>query len=398
MDWFSIGYGLLPVSGVDRNYLDNVKTGFGGHGLGSHLELLVILAALTLAIVLLILVLSRWLKPLRLSFFKGRIDLIESPEKVRETVNCSIAARSVYEIEVFDEAYKETYKGVVLGTSPKGNVDIELSSYTDPNLDFKNKPLMGAFRISHRGKNEFYRFNATSLGIGNTDAYGRREKIIRLTMPLSMEKSQKRQYNRIEPAGRFGFAVHLLTADIAIPPIPLDNFKLAHKTVVRDISLGGLQVVMIARGDELKVAVDDEIFVHFRLPKRDLAVTDLEPGFILKVKVISVVRIPTGRRVMSQESDLRTSGPYTIKLQYLARGQINRQTKTVDFTPIGPLTLEDLGRWLQAYQRFLIQKEKDTLPQPDQVKNLYPRRPPDVAPKYPSIPFKKTENTETLEE
>ena len=58
LDWFIIENGLIPFSGVDRDYLKDVKTGFGGSGVGINIELLLTLVALTLVIVLLILVLT----------------------------------------------------------------------------------------------------------------------------------------------------------------------------------------------------------------------------------------------------------------------------------------------------------------------------------------------------
>ncbi len=380
---------FLAQGKVDLNYLHGVKKGFSGSGVliswWTVLYFFLILAAL----ILLIILLRRWIKPAKYRVAKWSSDIIKDPKRIHNIIERSITLRAVYDMEILDEDYQELYRGQVLGINPENELEVELSSYIDPSKEFKDKDIQVSFRMSRRGKQEFYRFNTVTKYLDVTTRYGRREKAVRLAMPKEMEKSQKRRHIRVEPVGPFRFKVRLLECFFNTEPVSVSRFTLLHHAEVSDISTSGLQAVITARYSELSLAPDQTVFINFRLPVNDLEMEHVPGEFLIQAKVVSVVRRPTGRRVMSKKADERIVGPNMVGLEYTAKGHINRQEKTVTFRPATSLVFEDLARWIQAYQRYMIQKERGTLRKPDVVKNRYPRFKPKVEPKYPSEPLEK---------
>jgi hypothetical protein len=243
--------------------------------------------------------------------------------------------------------------------------------------------------MSRRGRVEFYQFDTRSRYIGTTTEFGRREKAIRLLVPKLIEKGQKRRHLRIRPVGQYAFEVDIIQPHFPDNPIPLHGFTRLHRAAVYDLSLGGMQVSMQARPGEIKVQPGQTAYVHFKPPMGDLLVEDIPRNFFAKVKIITIFREETGRRVMTNEADENTIGIHQIRLQFVGKGTINNKDKNVAFRPATTLAFEDLGRWIQAYQRHRIQEQKGTAAKPSRVRNVYAARKPDVKQKYPPQPLKR---------
>ena len=84
----------------------------------------------------------------------------------------------------------------MLGINRENQIEVELSAFIDPTLEFRNKEARVVFRMSRLGSQEFYQFDSYTLYVGLTDNYGRKEKAIRLAMPLNLVVSQKRRHVR----------------------------------------------------------------------------------------------------------------------------------------------------------------------------------------------------------
>ena len=389
---------LIPVSQLgsfDKKALNDVKQGFSGTGVTIPWETILAMIWLLAAIVVLLLIMYRWLRPSLYKLARSGDNIVSDPARIEEIIRKSIDMRSIYDIEIYDDEYREIYKGQILGINSEKQIEVELSSFIDPTLEFRNKEARVVFRMSRLGSQEFYQFDTYSLYVGLTSSYGRKEKAIRLAMPLNMEVSQKRRYVRVNPEGKFGFKVILMGVEAVPEPIPLGAFKRLHKAEISDISVGGLQAIIMARLSELKVKRGDEVFAHFNLPTYELDLPDLTREFFIKCRIISIQRQSAGRRVMSREADERTVGPNLVRLEFVGRGDVNRERKTVSVRSVAPSVFQDLSHWIQAYQRRRIQEARGTLPQPDRVKNLYPRKRFDVAEKYPRIPPKREEVSDT---
>ncbi|MEW5721683.1 MAG: hypothetical protein AB1896_01145 [Thermodesulfobacteriota bacterium] len=385
---------LPPLAGVDREYLSGVQRSFGSSGVMVGLQILGLLFLLMLVLILIVLLLRLIFRPAQQKFGPGKVDEIRNPNEINKIIHKSIDLRAIYEMEVFNRNYKEIYRGQVLGVNQDGQIEVELTTFLDPNLDFKDQEVRVNFRMSRRGQVEFYQFDTLSRYIGVTKSYGRREKAVRLDGPQMVERGQKRRHLRVRPVGRFSFKVDLIQPQVPANPIPLGGFRRLHQAEVNDVSVGGMQLIIEARTSEIKVQPGEETYVHFKPPLAGLHVEGLPRNYFAKAKVISVLRLTSGRRVMSSEADLMTVGPNQIRLQFIGKGTLNEKEKNVSFRPATTLAFEDFSRWIQAYQRYRIQEEKGTLPKPSKVQNIYPSRKPEVEPKYPSKPpsFKPTES------
>jgi hypothetical protein len=372
---------------ADPDYLRSVQKGFSGSGVIGGWEAIATILAVFLFLVLLLLMLRRWFfRPTPIHLTEPDTDSINDPWEIDDIIDRSITLRAVYDVEVINDLYKEIYKGQILGINAKDEIEVELGAFIDPNLDFQDQPVNVAFRMSRRGVQEFYQFNTRSIATEVTNRYGQRERVLRLAIPEEVRIGQKRQYLRVEPTGQFRFAVEVLMTALPGRVIHLSALKAIHQMDINDISIGGLQAVLMARTSEVRIKSGDEAPLHFILPTKDLDVDGLDNEFFVKAKIISVMRLQTGRRVMSRLADDRTVGPHMVRVAFTNQGKLNRKEKTVHFDPAKPLAFENLAKWIQSYQRYCIQAEKGLLPQPDKVPNLYPTQKPDVECKYPPEP------------
>ncbi|MFH1137311.1 MAG: hypothetical protein V1816_14670 [Pseudomonadota bacterium] len=381
---------FFPAAGVDETFLSGVQGSFAGLGVESDLTTLLPAILILVAIILLLLALWKLFKPAEYSLAKRKVDQIVIPADIREIIERSVTLRAMYEIEVFDKAYKQIYKGQILGINERGELEVEIPIFQDVSLDFRDKDIHAAFRMSRFGKQEFFQFDSVSKGLGRGLISHQKERVLFLSMPRGLEIGQKRRYIRIRPRGAFQFSVYLLAPAIAANPMPLKELRRLHVTEADDVSVGGLRLVVTARTSEIRVQAGQDIYAHFRLPLAGLNVKDMVPDLIVQVKVVSVARQATGRKVMSSQAVEKTPAPHYIRLMFTGRGQVNRKEQNVSFRPFTTLLFDDLGHWIQAYQRFKIQEEKGTGSKPLHVANVYAKKPPATPQKYPAQPPKRT--------
>ena len=377
---------LLPTVAVDRDYLTGVQRSFRYAGLRAAFEavwpwLLLLLGLIVLAVLLRIII-----RPARYKLMKTGAQTITDPSRIKKLITRSIDLRSVYDLEIMDQNYREIYRGQVLGLKEPGEIEVELPTFTDLTLDFKNKDAHVAFRMEHGGKQEFYQFDSFTRGINTSLSYGRKERVVHLRMPGAIEIGQKRRFLRIEPTGGFKFKVNLLTPLADGDPLPLNGFRRLHKVEIQDLSLGGLQAQITIRSADLRVKPGQRIYAHFNLPRLDDESGELLRELFVQTEVVAIIRQTKGRRVMSSLADDQIAGPHQIRLRYTARGYIDRDKSLVFFRPATSMAFEDLSRWVQAYQRYRLRLERGTNPMPDRVENLYPRHELRVENKYPAQP------------
>ncbi|MBU2548484.1 MAG: hypothetical protein KKB20_08760 [Proteobacteria bacterium] len=373
--------------GVDKAFLHEFQRSWASLGRRLSVGDLFDFLAIFLVLIFLLLILRLWLKPRKVSFgLADEGERIEDPTQVRDIIERSIALRAVYDIEIYDRGYEEIYKCPALKINESGQILAALEVFTNPGLDFRDREARAVFRMSRRGEQEFYQFETRSDGLELSTMTGRRERVLRLEMPKVVSVGQKRRFLRLQPTGRHAIKVTFMDSLLPGTTLPLRGFETLHQAPLTDLSIGGLQTVLKIRGDRLRIRGDQDVYVRFRLESAGLHVENPPDTVIAKVKVIAVERLATGRRFMSREADKQTVGPYQVRLMFTRRGRIDKAARTVTFEPIQPASFDDLGRWIQAYQRHRIQEERDTKPQPSQVRNLYESKPLEVEPKYPPKP------------
>jgi hypothetical protein len=379
-------------SQVDRGFLHGVQHGFGSSGVVSWAAISSVIL-FCLVLIAIIVLLRLWLRPAKYTLIKGRDDLITDPETIENILQRAADMRAVFDLEIMDEGYDEIYRGELLGINDQGQIEAAVDSYTDPNLTFEDKYATVAFRLSRRGEQEFYQFNTTTLYIGISHLGGRRTKALRLAMPKQMEKSQKRRFMRVGTEGD-DIRVRFLGTDQTTQPMQMNGFRVLHDGQLRNVSVGGLEAVIKARPEELEIQPGDEVYVFFKLPQNGLGDPNLPKNVVARAETITVFRQQTGRRVMSTEAERGVVGPHIVRVMFQAKGRMDPAGKQITFRSGDALAFEDLARWIQAYQRKKIQEERDTVRRPDEVPNLYPRKPLRAPEKYPPIQLPKDESTE----
>ncbi|MBF0528067.1 MAG: hypothetical protein HQK55_02105 [Deltaproteobacteria bacterium] len=351
---------LSQVQGIDPGIPAAVKNGVDK--LSEHYDwvsILLVITALLIVVIILIGLLFYLVKRARQA--EGPADMLRVTlqDDIRDLINRSIDFRSIYDIVVHDPDYREIYRGQALGINWDDEIEVEIAPYIDPNLDFFQKKVSVSFRITDHGQHESYAFDSVSKYIDYTDNYGKRARALRLNLPETIAMGQKRRYLRLAPEGEYAFSVVFFEpVHHHAPPLPLNLFRRLYSAEVSDISIGGMQVVLHAKTAEVKLRAGDETYVYFRLPLTGLDVQNVLDEFFLRVKVVSLDRLITGRRVMSLTADRMIPGPHSIRLQFLGRGLVDRKQKQVVFQQVAAENFADLAHWLTAYHRHKTPKLK----------------------------------------
>jgi len=360
---------LIPRSGVDKVFLNRVQEGFGSSGFTWGMEEVALVIGILAAAILIFYLIKIIFRLDKYTIANIHIDRIESPRRIRRIIRRSIDLRAVYDLEVYDKAYQEIYKCMPIGINKTNELEIEISSYLDPNLDFRDKAVRIAFRTSRRGKEEFYHFETKSLYLDFTVIRKLREKSIRLVIPTIVNRGQKRRFVRVEPAGEFGLSVNLIRPTQDGKLVPLKSFKLIGKAMVNDISIGSLNVTMKNRKSNQEFKKNDLIYLHFKLPINDLDIQDIPTNHFIKARVV--------------DFDRSSLNEVHLKLMFVERGTLDQEARAISFSPATWMSFEDLSFWIQAYQRHLLQEESGVKRRPDAVRNIYAPEPLNITPKYP---------------
>ncbi len=368
---------IAPLAAVDRDFLSRVQTGFaawGGGGLTWD-ELLVIILVFVAA-VLVILLLRQWFRPQKIRLAAGEMDEITDAGNILQIVEKSVELRAVYDIEVYDRNYQEIYKCPVMRINRDGFIEAGLSSFTDLTLDFRDKNVGVSFRMSRRGKQEFYHFETICRDLVYTDFRGLREKALLLSMPGRVTVAQKRRFLRVQPEGEYVFNVDLVALSRPENPAPLGAFRLLHRTRILDLSIGGLQVVLMAPLKGPGLELKQQLYLRLRLPLRELNVERLPDQMIIQAKIVGLERQePETPPVASSPGEVPL-WPYHVRFMFTGRGRIDEAKQTVLIQDAREISFEDVARWIQAYQRLLIQEDKGTKPEPVETFDLFRRRSP----------------------
>lgn len=374
----------------DNRMVSSFREGFGSNGFAMYWsELLYTLLVFTVLIVA-VLLLRVWLRPeVDAGFGRTGANRITDRREIINLLERSNDLRSLYEIQVDEDDYRESFKCPILGISQDNLIEVECDSPMVLGQNFNNRKLRVNFRVTSRESDEFYQFDTVSKNITRGVFCDRTVTIIRLVIPNCISKDQKRQHHRVKPLGKFGFDVDLLDPPSVGKTMRASGFKPLHEARITDISAGGMKVAFTSKGEDLKVQYGQVICARFTVPTAtdQLEMPEGSKYFLARARVVGIQRGSVGKRhlrVMSREYEAVTPAPYSIKLMFIDRGTVDSETRTVTFRPAGSFVFQDLTRWVTAYQRFKVLEEKDTLRKPPEGKNLYPRVALVAKAKYPA--------------
>ncbi len=374
----------------DNRMVSSFREGFGSNGFAMYWSELLYTFLVFTVLTVVALLLKVYLKPeVDYRFGRTGANRITDRREILNLLERSSDFRSLYEIQVDEEDCRESFKCPIIGISQDNLIEVECDSPMIIGQDFNNFKLRVNFRINSRDKDEFYQFDTVSKNITRSARDGRTVTIIRLVLPEYISKDQKRQHHRVKPLGKFAFDVDLLDPPSVGKTMRSHGFRPLHEARITDISAGGMKVVFTAKGEDLKVQYGQVICARFTVPTAtdQLEMPEGSKYFLARARVVGIQRGSNGKRhlrVMSREYEAITPASYSVKLMFLDRGTIDRETRTVTFRSAGSFVFQDLTRWITAYHRFNVLKEKDTLRKPPEGKNLYPRTALIVKAKYPT--------------
>ena len=176
--------------------------------------------------IVVVLLLRVWLRPeVDDGFGRTGANRITDRREIINLLERSNDLRSLYEIQVDEDDYRETFKCPIFGISQDNLIEVECDSPMILGQNFNNRKLRVNFRVTSRESDEFYQFDTVSKNITRGLFCGRTVTLIRLVIPAYISKDQKRQHHRVRPLGKFAFDVDLLDPPSVGKTMPARGFK-----------------------------------------------------------------------------------------------------------------------------------------------------------------------------
>lgn len=337
---------LIPgsQSGMDEVFLGQIRRGFAGPdlhwGWSQALWSIAVLGGLALAVFLL----RKRLKPKSRLVILRDPDIIEARRTITDLIEESIRRRTVYELEVFDKAYPDLCRCRPVGVGSAGDIELQPEPGLDPALGFVDKPVRAMFRLNRQDQQEVYAFESRTRHMDFATVQGVRERVVRVVCPDSITRGEKRRYVRVEPTGDYAVDMTIFLPVQRGAIVPLKELKSRCTARVADISLGGAKVLWPTAGADPGLAANDAIHVYFSLPVGVFDAQEHPPRLFVLARVIEVRPAAQGR--------------YEIRMMFTHRGRLEPGSQLLTFRPTTRMTFQDLSRWIQAYQRHVIRREK----------------------------------------
>jgi|GEM_PF-4261582 hypothetical protein len=342
-----------------------VKAGLGGGGSLPSEYLWYFLFGL--AFIILVSVVVSAIRRRRLGTpFRGWIS-ISDPARIAAVFKRAADRQASCTLEIFDHHHSSVYRGHVFEARPDSHLLLELSRLPVLEADFDGFPAQVHlnFRPAPKEEMEHYQFSSHTQAINYQREKTWRVARVAIAWPKCVISAQRRDFLRLEPLGR-----HAMRAVIRRLPDDFkglaDELELIAEGEVLDLSVGGLQLLCDGAAEVME---HQKYLVILDLPMDDL---DLE----LKSPRLYLLFQPLSRDIINRNNETR---PVQTVIRGNFTGRYRRQPDTGLWytTDFSPESFQDLAHWINAYQRFLLKKERGLMSTPEVRVNIYPSRPPE---------------------
>ncbi len=325
---------------MSSDFLDRVRLGFSGPNVNG--PVVEIILSLLVLILLIFIVRSLW-KELgrnrnRASFQNP--DEIADDNKIIDILDSSVHYRAGYCLAApgheapgaFDFVPRDISGNELVLTCPEA-----VSTEMLPEGEVRNVGL----RFTRAGKVEFYHFQTTILESSRALFDGKYETTVKLALPDILYSGENRCDLRVSPALDYGIDVAFLTLpEQKTDKVSLDSLPRTAQAKVINISLGGLKAWATIEGEAAELVPGRRVLLFFRLPAGELELGELNLQHIIRAVVL--------------EREDTEKGPVMLRVKFEARGSLEQGGGTVVFQPVKGAALQDLARWIMAYQRYEI--------------------------------------------
>ncbi|MDR3155452.1 MAG: PilZ domain-containing protein [Deltaproteobacteria bacterium] len=295
---------------------------------------------------------------------------ITNPNHIWDILSRAVSRQASAILELYQTDHTLTYKGTI--ASLEGDL-LAVSLLETPSADMDFKDLPGVvhlnFRPGPKESMEHYRFTSRV----QDSRYGRlktgiRETQLLVPLPKVLTSAQRRSYLRLEPSAPFSLECRL--HEVPKDSLPgLASLEFLANGPVLDISIGGCQI----RVDGPSAIRENQRFVGvMELPDGDPS------SEITGATLVTLMQLLSQDRVDGAEGSGQGQGN-VLRLRFLGRYLQDPIQKNWIYRGITSDSLDDLARWLQAYQRYVIKKKRNLMSADSpgfRPRNMFPSTPP----------------------
>ncbi|MDR1608947.1 MAG: hypothetical protein LBT38_11160 [Deltaproteobacteria bacterium] len=299
---------------------------------------------------------------------------ITNAQVIWEILSKAVARQANFAMEIYDANHTINYRGVLDKLEDGQSLVLSLSD--TPSLDAQFGGMPGVIHINFRPAPkelmEHYQFSTKITTNRFIKHNGWREAQLLIPIPKIITSAQRRSYLRLKPADKFAFNCQLNK----VPEGDIPNLDALEEICVGeilDISIGGAQLKL----PQSVTLRETQRFVGvMRLPMEGLDVDINAPTLVILIQILSQDFIKDSLQFGQQAHSC-------LRVRFLGRYGFEKIQNAWIYRGLTQSALEDLSYWMQAYQRYMIKKQSNTLP-PDERTHRPPNMFPSIPPKRPT--------------
>lgn len=298
--------------------------------------------------------------------FRGWIS-ISDPTRIAAVFKRAADRQASCTLEIFDHHHSGIYRGHVYEVEADSHLLLELSRLPGQEADFDGFPAQVHlnFRPAPKEEMEHYQFSSHTQAINFQREKNWRVARVAVAWPTCVISAQRRDFLRLEPLGR-----HAMKVPIYRVPNEFrgntDQLEILAEGGLLDISVGGLQLLFDG-------AID--LVEH----QKYLAVLDLpmdELNLELKNSRLYLTFQSLSRDVINR-NDAAQATQTIIRGNFIGRYRHQADTGLWHSVDFSPEAFQDLAHWINAYQRYMLKKERGMTANPEARVSIYPTVRPD---------------------
>jgi hypothetical protein len=298
---------------------------------------------------------------------------ISNAQTIWEIITKAVSRQANFILEIYEDNHTINYKGI-LDSVEQGNF-LVLSLYETPSTEVDFKGLPGLvhlnFRAGQKEPMDHYQFTTNISDSRFVKRQSWREAQLLLPIPKLLTSAQRRNFLRLEPTDIFAFNCDLFDVPEGGTITDLNILEKVESGEVLDISIGGAQLKL---SHNATLRETQRFIGMMQLPTQELDTEILNPTLVILIQLIN----------QEDVKGLDTYGkePHSLlRLRFLGRYLQDPIQGNWVYRGLTQASLEDLARWMLAYQRYQIKKKSFAgSPRGEQVPNMFPSTPPNRPP------------------
>ncbi|MDR2406435.1 MAG: hypothetical protein LBE27_08715 [Deltaproteobacteria bacterium] len=298
---------------------------------------------------------------------------ISNAQTIWEILTKAVTRQANFILEIYENKHTITYKGILDSLEDECLLVLSLQDTPSTEVDFKGLPGLVHlnFRVAQKQPMDHYQFSTTIADSRFIKRQSWREAQLLLPIPKLLTSAQRRNFLRLEPSDSFAFNCDLYDVPEGGTITELSSLEKVDSGEVMDISIGGAQLKFPHTAN---LRETQRFIGIMQLPTEELDTEIQNSTLVILIQLIN--------QEFVQGLDSYGKEPHSLlRVRFLGRYLQDPIQGNWVYRGLTQASLEDLSRWMLAYQRFEIKRQNyGNAPRGEQVPNMFPSTPPNRPP------------------